>query len=127
MASKKKTPPGNPPDPSLAEVHEQLFRTPKHGHGRLKVGGNNGGGRPRNELRRMVEDIGIKLAAPRLAHVIATGDDRAAVQASSVVLQHALPTKLEVEGEVEHRYVIVVPAKARSTKEWLKLHGEGKA
>lgn len=138
MAKKDETPSGtpphdggkgNPPPPGMAEVHEQLFRVPKHGNGKLKVGGTNpGSGRPRNQLREMVETIGLHLAAPRLAHIIATTKDEGqANSAAATILRHALPANVQVEGELVHKYIAVVPVKAKSTREWLALHAKGKA
>lgn len=101
---------------------------PDSRRGRGPKKGAPNAGRPPNELRAMLREAGAKIAIPRLAQISAQGKDADAVRASAVILEKALPNQAEREAEVEYvRWVVVLPKKAKTTEEWLRMHNLGRA
>lgn|ERR1051325_272787 len=82
-------------------------------------------GRPPNELRAMLREAGATIAIPRLAQVAAEGSDADAVRAAAVILDKALPRQMnpEDDGDEQVQWYVVLPKRARTTREWAKMHG----
>jgi hypothetical protein len=73
----------------------------------------------------MLREAGATIAIPRLAQVAAEGSDADAVRAAAVILDKALPRQMnpEDDGDEQVQWYVVLPKRARTTREWAKMHG----